>query len=121
MPPQIQIFGVKKSFDTQKAERFFKERGISYHFVDLKEKSFSAGELKAISEVVSWEKLIDPTSPVYQKRQMQYLVVDWFEEVLQNPTLVRMPVVRWGKRVSVGYTPEIWKEWLTSSEHEKRP
>ncbi|MCX7881729.1 MAG: arsenate reductase family protein [Brevinematales bacterium] len=113
MASQIQIFGVKKSFDTQKAERFFKERRVSFHFVDLKEKGFSPGELRSISEILPWDMLIDTKSSLYQQRQMQYLVVDWFEEVLAHPTLVRMPIVRWGKRVTVGYTPEIWKEWLT--------
>ncbi len=115
MGAQIQIFGIKKSFDTQKAERFFKERRIPFQFVDLKEKGFSPGELRSIANVIPWEKLIDTTSYVYQKRQMQYLEVDWFEEVLENPTLVRMPVVRWGKKVTVGYEPDIWSDWLTSS------
>jgi arsenate reductase len=112
MAPSIQIFGIKKSFDTQKAERFFKERRIPVHFVDLSEKGFSPGELKAIQEVIPWNELIDTSSPIYKKRQMQYLSVDWYEEVLENPTLVKMPVVRYGKKVTLGYQPEIWKTWL---------
>lgn len=112
MAPQIQVFGIKKNFDSQKAQRFFKERGIPFHFVDLNEKGFSRGELTAISEALSWNLLIDTSSQIYKKRQMQYLTVDWFEEVLENPTLVKMPIVRCGKKMSVGYQPEVWIEWV---------
>jgi len=115
MAPQIQIFGVKKSFDTQKAERFFKERRVPFQFVDLKEKGFSPGELRAITEVIPWDALIDPQSEPYRKKQLQYMVVDWFDEVMATPTLVRMPVVRFGKKVTVGYQPDEWTSWLRSS------
>jgi arsenate reductase-like glutaredoxin family protein len=108
----IQIFGIKGSSDTRKAERFFKERRIPFHFRDLTEKGISKGELENIKFAVPIEELIDKEGKQYQKRNLSYMVFDIEEELLNDPLLFKMPVVRNGRLASVGYQPEIWKEWL---------
>ena len=84
----IQIFGTKKCNDTKKAERFFKERGIKYQFIDMKEKGMSKGEFRSVAEVNGG-----------------------IEKILENPSVIRTPVVRNGKQSTLGYQPEVWKEW----------
>lgn len=107
----IQIFGTKKCNNTKKADRYFKERGIKVHFRDLNEKGISKGELDNISRVIDLEDLIDPESKQYKKRGMQYMVFDIGEELLEDPLLLKTPIVRNGNKVTVGYQPDIWKEW----------
>lgn len=108
----IQIFGIKNSNDTRKAERFFKERKIPFHFRDLSEKGISKGELENIKRVIPAEELIDKEGKQFQKRNLAYMVFNVEEELLNDPLLLKMPVVRNGKEATVGYTPEIWKLWL---------
>ena len=72
----VQIFGTKKSFDSKKAERYFKERGIKYQFVDMKEKGLSKGEFHSVCQAVGgYEKLIDPVLPVLPVRDLCDIVV----------------------------------------------
>jgi arsenate reductase-like glutaredoxin family protein len=108
----IQIFGTKKSNDTRKAERFFKERNIQVHFRDLNEKGISKGELENISRSIPIDGLIDKEGKQYQKRNLSFMVFDIEEELLNDALLFKMPIVRNGKSATVGYQPEIWKEWL---------
>ena len=108
----IQIFGTKKCASTRKAVRFFKERGISPHQVDLAEKGISAGELASIVRSVGRDSLIDPESPVYKKKGMAYMEFDPEEEVLENPLLLKTPVVRRGREATLGLEPDTWKRWL---------
>ncbi len=108
----IQIFGTKKSSDTRKAERFFKERNIQFHFRDLNEKGISKAELENISHSISIEELIDKKGKQYQKRNLSFMVFDVEEELLNDALLFKMPIVRNGKLATIGYQPEIWKEWL---------
>jgi arsenate reductase-like glutaredoxin family protein len=108
----IQIFGTKKCNNTKKAQRFFKERNINFHFRDLTEKGLSQGELNNISRVIDYENLIDTESKQYQKRGMQFMVFNIEEELLEDPLLFKTPVVRNGKEVTVGFEPEVWKRWL---------
>ncbi len=108
----IQIFGTPKCADTRKAERFFKERRIPVQTVDLREKGLSPGELRNIARVIPPEGLIDTEGKRYQKRSMQYMKFDIAEELLEDPLLLRTPIVRYGHRVTVGYEPDVWKEWL---------
>ncbi|WP_304130890.1 arsenate reductase family protein [Ignavibacterium album] len=108
----IQIIGTKKCKETQKAERFFKERRIPFHFRDLTEKGLAKGELDNISSVVPVEELIDTESKRYKERGMQYMKFDIAEELLLDPMLIKTPIVRNGKLVTVGYKPEVWKEWI---------
>ncbi len=108
----IQIFGIKSSNDTRKAERFFKERQIPFHFRDLNEKGISKGELENIKHAIPLEELIDKEGKQYQKRNLSYMVFDIEEELLNDPLLLKMPVVRNGRLVTAGYQPDTWKEWI---------
>lgn len=110
----IQIFGTKKSADTRKTERFFKERGIKFQAVDLKEKGLSKGELQSVIQAVGGiEKVLDPDTKERDLLvMMQYIVPeDRFEKLLENPSLLKQPIVRNGKKATVGYCPEVWKTW----------
>lgn len=107
----IQIFGTKKCSDTKKAERFFKERNIQFHFRDLTEKGISKGELENISRAIALDDLIDTESKQYKKRGMQFMVFDLEEELLEDPLLIKTPIVRNGKDATVGYKPDVWKNW----------
>ncbi|MDE7297856.1 MAG: arsenate reductase family protein [Lachnospiraceae bacterium] len=110
----IQIFGTKKDFDTKKAERFFKERGIKYQFIDMKEKGMSRGEFNAVCQSAGGvENLLDPDC---RDRELLVLIQhlspeDRLEKILENQRVIRTPVVRNGKQATVGYQPEIWKRW----------
>ncbi len=108
----IQIIGTKKCKDTRKAERFFKERRIPFHFKDLTIKGLSKGELENILRSVPLEGLLDTEGKQYKKRNLQYMVYDLKEELLNDPLLLKTPIVRNGNKATVGYQPEIWKEWI---------
>lgn len=110
----IQIFGTKKCNDTKKAERFFKERGIKYQFIDMKEKGMSKGEFQAVAAVNSgMENMINPD---FKDKDLlaliQYIAPeDKLDKILENPQVIKTPVVRNGKQSTLGYHPEIWKTW----------
>ena len=110
----IQIFGTKKSFDTKKAERYFKERRIRFQFVDLKEKGLSKGELTSVAQAVGGlDTLIDPKAKDEDLLALlKYIPADArFEKVLENQHVLREPIVRNGKKATVGYAPEVWGSW----------
>ncbi len=109
----VQIIGTRKCSHTRKAERFFKERGIKIHLVDLRERGLSKGELENITRKIDTEDLIDTACQEYGKRGLEYMIFDPLEELLKHPLLMKTPVVRYGNRVTVGYSPEEWKPWLT--------
>ena len=110
----IQIFGTKKCNDTKKAERFFKERGIKFQFIDMKEKGMSKGEFTSVAQancglenMINWE---------CKDKDMLALIKyianeDKLEKVLENPQVIKTPVVRNGKQSTLGYQPDIWKDW----------
>ena len=110
----IQIFGTKKSADTRKAERFFKERRIKYQFVNMKEKELSKGEFRSVMQAVGGlEKMIDPDC---RDKDLLVLVTYLAEDqkadkVFENQILLKQPVVRNGKKATVGYQPDVWKNW----------
>ena len=108
----IQILGTKKDNNTRKAERFFKERRIKYQFRELSEKGISKGELDNILRVISLHDLIDKEGKQYKKRNLSYMKFDIEEELLSDPLLLKMPVVRNGNLCTIGYEPDIWKEWI---------
>jgi arsenate reductase len=108
----IQIFGTKKSRDTQKAVRFFKERRVAFQFIDLAEKPMSRGELESVARSVPLEKLLDRDSAVYTKLGLEYQEYDLAEKLLEHPLLFVMPVVRVKNRATVGLTEAVWLEWL---------
>ncbi len=111
----IQIIGIKSCSDTRKAERYFKERRIQFHFRDLNEKGLAKGELENIIRVIPLEELIDRDGKQFKKRNLQYMVYDIEEELLNDSLLLRTPIVRNGKEVTVGFEPEIWKKWKDDS------
>ena len=110
----IQIFGTKKCNDTKKAERFFKERGIKFQFIDMKEKGMSKGEFTSVAQangglenMINWE---------CKDKDMLALIKyitneDKLEKVLENPQVIKTPVVRNRKQSTLGYQPDIWKDW----------
>lgn len=110
----IQIFGTKKDFDSKKAERFFKERGIKYQFIDMKEKGMSKGEFQSVCQSVGgMEKLLDEGC---KDKELLALLrhlspEDRTEKILENQKVLRTPIVRNGKQATVGYVPEVWKAW----------
>lgn len=109
----IQIFGIRKCFDTKKAERYFKERNIKYQFVDLTVKGLSKGELQSVKAAVGLNNLVDSDSKDYKKLNMDRIVsTNVREEILMNnPGLYKSPIVRNGKLATVGYKPDIWADW----------
>jgi arsenate reductase (glutaredoxin) len=102
----LQIFGTRKSSETRKAERFFKERGVSYQFVDLAEKGISRGELRAVSSAVGRNALIDTNGPLFQKKGLAYIEYDPEEEVLKAPLLLRTPIIRNAAKAVIGFDPK---------------
>ena len=110
----IQIFGTRKCRETQKAERFFKERGIKFHFRDLSEKGISKGELENIKKVTSIEDILDSEGKQFKKRNLKFMMYNSEEELLNDPLLFKTPIVRNGYLVTVGYQPNTWKEWITT-------
>ena len=110
----IQIFGTKKSADARKAERFFKERGIKFQYVDLKEKGLSKGELTSVMQAVGGlDRLIDETAKDQETvTLLRYIAEeDKLEKVLENQQVLVQPIVRNGRKATVGYQPDVWKEW----------
>ena len=110
----IQIFGTKKSSDTRKAERFFKERGIRFQSVDLKEKGLSKGEFQSVMQAVGGlEAMIDPDCKDKDLLALiKYIAAeDKAQKVLENQVVLKQPIVRNGKQATVGYQPEVRKIW----------
>ncbi len=110
----IQIFGTKKSADTRKTERFFKERGVRFQYIDLKEKGMSRGELRSVAQAVGGvDAMIDPDCKDKDLLALiRYLIpADREEKILENQHVLRQPIVRNGKAATVGYAPEVWKGW----------
>lgn len=108
----IQIFGTKKCQDTKKAERFFKERNITFHSRDLAEKGISKGELENIKRVFDVEELIDKDGKEYKNKNLAYIMHNVEDVLLENALLFKTPIIRNGNKCTLGYQPEIWKEWL---------
>ena len=127
----IQIFGANKSFDTKKAQRWFKERGIKFQMIDMKEKGMSRGEFDNVCRAVGgWANLVDEDakdkdtlallrwldeSQQADKQTLALLdaLVDWQKEdkLFENQQLFRQPIVRNGRLATVGYCPDVWEKW----------
>jgi arsenate reductase len=112
----VQLFGTKKCPDSRKAERFFKERGVKVHVLDLAQKGMSAGELRNVaSRVGGMEALIDRAGKRYVDKGLKYAAPTGprIEAMLvDDPLLLRTPIVRSEGRATVGFTPEIWQGWI---------
>ena len=108
----IQIFGSSKSFDSKKAERWFKERGIRYQYIDLPRYGISRRELESVLAKVGMEALINRGSREYEDLYIQYITPQAaLEKIFDNPGLLSVPIVRNGREATVGYRPEIWSTW----------
>ncbi|HYW81771.1 MAG TPA: ArsC/Spx/MgsR family protein [Spirochaetia bacterium] len=108
----LQIFGTRKSSDTRKAERFFKERRVTYQFIDLAEKGMSPGELRSVCQAVGRDALIDTEGARFRERGLAYTEYDPEEEILKDPLLLRTPVVRDGRKAVVGADPKAWESLI---------
>ncbi len=109
----IQIFGLKKNFDSQKAERYFKERKINYQYVELERYGLSKGEFASVKAAVGLKELINVSCKEYNTLNMSMLGTGPAAEeiLLKNPKLYKGPIVRNGGKATVGYKPEVWAEW----------
>ena len=110
----IQIFGTKKSFDTKKAQRYFKERRIKFQFIDLREKEMSKGELQSVMRAAGGlDALIDPKAKDQDTVALITYIAESqkFDKLLENQQVLREPIVRNGKQATVGYDPDTWKTW----------
>ena len=109
----IQIFGTKKCQDTRKAERYFKERGIAFHYIDLTVRGLSKGELdKVRASAGGLEALLDKEGREYARLNLKYMVHNVEDMLLRYPLLLRTPIVRCGAKAAVGYQPQIWQSWF---------
>ena len=110
----IQIFGTKKCSDTRKAERYFKERRIKYQMIDLREKDMSRGEFNSVKQAVGG---IDSTINENAKDKdvitlMKYLSdSDKEEKLIENQQVIKTPIVRNGRQATIGFCPDVWKNW----------
>lgn len=113
--PQIQIFGTKKSSATRAAERFFKERGVKVHFVDVAAKPMTKGELTRFVQKFGVNALLDMEGKAYERSNLAYLRTteeSVVAKMLGDPALLRLPLVRGGKVLSVGEDKESWANML---------
>ena len=107
----IQIFGSSKSFDTKKAERYFKERRIKYQFIDLPRYGMSRRELESVKASVGLAALMDEKDPDFALLQYLASDADKLQKLFEDPWRIKTPIVRNGKKATAGYCPEIWKDW----------
>ena len=111
----IQIFGKPKCFDTKKAERYFKERKIKFQLIEINKYGLSKSEYQSIKSAVGgMYALIDEKSKEYESQHIRYLARqdDIEERLLENPNMFKTPIVRNGKKATIGYQPDIWADWL---------
>lgn len=111
---EVQIFGTKKSPDTRHALRFFAERRVKTHFVDLNERAASPGELRRFVQKFGVTALLDPGSKRYGElglRAASYGEDRWLAILADEPLLLRMPLVRFGQKLTLGRDEAAWREW----------
>lgn len=110
----IQIFGKAKCFDTKKAERYFKERRIKFQLIDIVKYGISKGEYQSVKTAVGgMSLLINEKSKEYENQFIKHLARedDIEQRLLDNPAMFKTPIVRNGKKATIGYQPEIWDSW----------
>ena len=109
------MFGVRKSADTRAALRFFAERRIRTHFVDLHERAASPGELRRFAQKFGLAALVDRASRRFSELGLQTAVLSderWLEKLSLEPLLLRVPLVRLQHQLTIGLTPDVWKTWI---------
>jgi arsenate reductase-like glutaredoxin family protein len=119
--PSVQVFGLDSDNATRAAIRFFKERRVAIHKVDLRRKPIAAGELKRFVERLGATALLDVAGPAYREAGLAYMRLDEtgiVERLLADPRLLRLPLVRFGNEVTTGRAEATWKAWLTMPKRE---
>ena len=109
----VQIFGLAKSQTTRAAERFFKERRVQIHFVDLADKPMSPGEIRRFVDRFTLAGLVNREGKAFADAGLQYMKVsedELLERISREPRLLRLPLVRSGNRISIGSDEAAWKE-----------
>jgi arsenate reductase (glutaredoxin) len=112
---EVQIFGIKKSADTRKALRFFAERRVKTHFVDLQERPASPGELRRFAQKFGVEGLIDRASRRFAELGLGAARLSeerWLDQLVAEPLLLRLPLVRHGSQLTIGVGEETWRTWM---------
>jgi len=115
LPVEVQIFGLKKNADTRKALRFFAERRVKTHFVDLAERAASLGELNRFAQKFGIQALIDRNSRRYHElgyAHAQYSDARWMEKLIDEPMLLKVPLTRFANRLTIGLAEPEWKSWV---------
>ena len=115
---EVQIFGVRKNPDTRKALRFFSERRVKTHFVDLIERAASLGELNRFAQKFGVQRLIDRRSRRFEKLGLAQSVLSderWLQKLVDEPLLLAMPLVRWQHRLTIGDAADEWSQWVKGS------
>jgi arsenate reductase-like glutaredoxin family protein len=111
---EVQIFGVRKSADTRKALRFFSERRVRTHFVDLLERPAALGELRRFAQKFGVMALVDKGSKRFDELGLRYAQLSddrWLEKLSEEPLLLRMPLVRNASQLAIGAEEETWRSW----------
>ena len=112
---EVQIFGTRGCADTRKAQRFFSERRVKMHFVDLQQRAAAPGELKRFAQRFGVDALIDREGKRYAAKGLAsaHLSDDrWIERLADDPLLLRTPLVRWKQKLTIGDAAETWKTWI---------
>ena len=115
---EVQIFGVRKSAATRAALRFFAERRIKTHFVDLNERAASLGELRRFAQKFGVQALIDRDTRRFSELGLKSALLSddrWLEKLTLEPLLLRMPLVRHQQQLTVGPAEETWGAWVASA------
>ena len=117
---EVQIFGVRKNADTRKALRFFSERRVKTHFVDLSERAASPGELNRFAQKFGVQRLIDRRSRRFDELGLAHAALSderWLQKLVDEPLLLAMPLVRWQQRLTIGPAEESWREWIAANQN----
>ena len=112
---EVQVFGTKKSSETRKALRFFAERRVRTHFVDLNERAAALGELRRFSQKFGVPALLDRESKRFQELGLgpaRYSDDRWLEKLVDEPMMLRVPLVRYQHKLTIGLDETAWKEWI---------
>ena len=119
MPLNVQVFGTRKCADTRKAERFFRERRIRFQFVDLAKKGLSPGELTSVAaRVGGTAALADTGGKRWIDAGLKYSAPTGPRleaKLVEDPLLLRTPIVRNGRDATVGYQPDVWARWIEAA------
>lgn len=115
---EVQIFGTKKCADTRKAQRFFAERRVKVHFVDLQQRAASPGELRRFVERFGLDAVIDRNGKRFLQQGLAHSHLSeerWLARLADDPQLLRTPLVRAKQKLTIGFAPETWEQWLADA------